>query len=65
MNSSSAAYRDGWERTFGPKPDPYMEKIREALRKHDEWMRDYSEKWIHSLNRDSFRDNYDAIDWSK
>ena len=58
---SAAAYRDGWERTFGKKPSQWTEYDKAYF----ELMRKLSDKWFASLNRDPYHDNYDRIDWSK
>jgi hypothetical protein len=64
FGGNSAEYRDGWERTFGRKSFD-GERLSSMLAEQNEWMREWTEDWFRSFNRDPYRDNYDAIDWSK
>lgn len=59
VGGNTKAYREGWERTFEPKPrEPREEPQDEA------WMNEMADKLIFR-RPDKFKSNYDAIDWSK
>jgi len=75
---NSAAYQEGWERTFGKKSAPDVgtlasfnelakEMTNDWLQRINtpdvEWMS--GDELFRSLNRDPYRANYDLIDWSK
>ena len=59
---NSAAYQEGWERTFGSK-EP--EEATQDELELEYWMRHTADELFRSLNRDPYRANYDLIDWSK
>jgi hypothetical protein len=63
VGGNTAAYRDGWERTFERKPKEPVATTKDDI-EHEAWMNELADRLIFK-RPDKFKSNYDCIDWSK